>query len=119
MGGPPFLRNKRGEQSFALSVSDAYEWHRRCPCQPPRCSPWTLIGGKGDSGAWAAEWMAWLWRTHLEGRGFILLGTPSRRVLDLRDEHDDEAAMFARVAEAVRTGALADEPAPEPPPHLR
>lgn len=63
--------------------------------------------------------MAWLWRTHLEGRGFVLLGTPSARVLDLRGEDDDEAAMFRRVPTAVRAGSLVDEAPPEPPEHLR
>jgi hypothetical protein len=103
--------NKRPEGAFALTATDAFWWHAACPCNPSTRN-WRQIQGRGEEGAWATAWLDWLWRTHLEPRGFVLVEKSGHRILDIR--MSDEGAL-ARLREAVTAGPVVVEPEPIPP----
>ncbi|CCH90678.1 protein of unknown function [Modestobacter italicus] len=105
--------NKRPGGAYALTASDAYWWHSACPCERSSPGHWRQISGRGDEGAWAAAWLDWLWRTHLQPRGFQRAGAPADRVLDLSLS---KPADLDRLRQAMTAGpASENEPAPPPP----
>jgi hypothetical protein len=114
VAGASRFRNKRGDRdTYALSVTHAYDWHHRCPCQSPRPAVWVQVRGRDDEGAWATAWLDWLIRTYLVPRGFVVVARPSARVIDVHLPGDDDAGP-ALVA-AIQAGNLSEEAAPEPP----
>jgi hypothetical protein len=104
-------RNKRATGAYALSATNAYYWHAACPCQEPKPSGWRQIGGRGLEGQWASAWLAWLWRTHLQSRGYECRNAAARRVLDLNVPDGDIAGLHS----AIIAGPSTEEPAPQPP----
>jgi len=110
MGRPWF--NKRPGEAYALTATDAYYWHASCPCQRPQPRGWRQISGRGPEGVRSATWMDWLWRTHVEPRGFVLRRGGSRRVYDveLLSAHDE-----SRLRDSITSGPVGPEPAPVPP----
>lgn len=108
------FRNKRGDRdTYGLSVTHAYDWHRRCPCQGPRPASWVQVRGRGDQGTWAAAWLEWLVRSHLSPRGYTVVGRPSVRVVDVRLPVGDGATRT--LLAAIRGGNLTGEEPPLPP----
>ncbi len=108
----PAWFNKRARGGFALTATDAYEWHSECPCQQPKPSGWRQIRGRGDEGEWASAWLDWLWRTHIEPNGFTLIGRSSRRVLDIDVVGPIDLERLKRV---ICTAPKLQERPPEPP----
>lgn len=104
-------RNKRPHGAYALTASNAFHWHADCPCQDPKPAAWRQVSGKGREGSWASEWLDWLWRTHLEPRGFKCIGKSGRRGLDLVVAVGDVGALRS----AIASGPLIDGAAPTPP----
>ena len=110
--------NKRGDGLVPLTANEAWRWHQACPCQERRKKPWMpLVKGRGREGDWASAWLAWLWRTHIEPRGFKLVGHPSSRVMEVQGEPDD-AGFHERMKAAIQSGPVLGEEAPPPPAHL-
>jgi hypothetical protein len=72
------------------------------------------IKGKGDEGDWATTWLDWLWRTHIEPRGFVVAARPSGRVLDITLV-GDRKGFLARLRDAITAGPTTDEAAPKAP----
>ena len=104
--------NKRPGGAYALTATDAYWWHGACPCEPAAGHRWRQVSGRGEEGTWAEAWLEWLWRTHLEPRGFRRSGKSGHRVLDL---NLSEQTDVERLRQAVIAGPSIMETAPVPP----
>ena len=117
---PRWFNKRATRDAFALTMSDAFHWHRACACQPPLADPdgpYVCVSGKGAEGEWAAAWLGWLARTHLEPRGVTILGAPSRRLIEVQIGPQDTAGVEA-LRRAIAAGPISDEPAPQPPESL-
>jgi hypothetical protein len=108
----PF-RNKRANRAYALTMTHAFfEIHPACPCQVPKPYQWCQVSGKGEEGAWSVAWMSWLWRTHLEPRGWTSFDSPSPRVIDVVI---DGSRNVERLLSDITSGPIAADDAPQPP----
>lgn len=67
-----------------------------CEPTPSATTSWSV--GRGVEGDWAASWLAWLARTHLEPRGVTIVAAPSRRLLEVQIAPEDAAGstLFVR-----------------------
>ena len=95
-----------------MTATNAYDWHRACSCQSPKPAGWRQIRGRGAEGEWASAWLDWLWRTHIEPRGFRLRGRPSKRMLEV-DIAD--AWGLSELQRAIASAPSSQEAAPKPP----
>jgi hypothetical protein len=91
-----------------LTASDAYNWHSSCPCSRAHPRGYVFVKGKGVEGAWAEEWLRWLFDTHLCPRGFELVQL-ARRVLVVRSSTNGG---IAAAREAIVSGPVGRAPEP-------